>query len=148
MHDITFENIRVELESFYTLHCLQKTQEQVYTKKDKIEIAKILRIRNERFREAYAFLNIADAKSDIPMGDKRYAGVYDIKVKDIKVYCDEEIYRQYGSRCVIIDVLNSIPTTEYRDISVENVMLNGKRLCREEMRVVVDENSVGTLSVN
>ena len=82
------------------------------------------------------------------MGDKRYAGVYDIKVKDIKVYCDEGIDRKYGSQCVILDVRNSIPTTEYRDISVENVTLNGTRLCKEEMRVVVDENLAGALSVN
>ena len=148
VHDITFDNIRVELESFYTPACMQNTQEQAYTGKDEIEIAEILSVRNCRFREAYAFLNIADGQSDIPFGDKRYASVYDIKMTDIKVYCDEEIYRRYGSQCVILDVDNSIPTTEYRDISVENVTLNGKRLCREDMRVVVEEKTDSALSVN
>ena len=148
VHDITFDNIRVELESFYTPACLQKNQEQAYTRKDEIEIAKILCIRNHRFREDYAFLNIADTPSDIPFGDKRYASVYDIKVMDIKVYCDEEIDRRYGSQCVILDVGNSIPTTEYRDISVENVTLNGKRICKEEMCVIVEEKTASALSVN
>lgn len=148
VHDITFDNIRVELESFYTPAWLQENQEQVYAGKDEIEIAKILCIRNDRFREAYAFLNIADAPSDIPFGDKRYASVYNIKVTDIKVYCDEEIDRKYGSQCVILDVGNSIPTTEYRNISVENVTLNGKRICKEEMCVIVEDPIASALSVN
>jgi len=148
VHDITFENIRVELERFYTPYCLQRTREQVYNRMDEIEIARILCIGNRRFRETYSFLNIADAQSAIPLGDKRYAGVYNIKVKDIKVYCDEEIDRKYGSQCVILEVRNVIPTTEYRDISVENVTLNGKRLLKEEMCVIVEEHTANALSVN
>ncbi len=148
VHDITFENIRLELESFYTRGSYQETQEQVYTKKDEIEIARVLCIRNKRFREAYAFLNIADGQGDIPLGDKRYASVHDIKIKDINVYCDEKIMRENGSQCVILDIRNSIPTTEYRDISVENVKLNGKRLFKEDMRVIVEAETANALSVN
>ncbi len=148
VHDIIFENIRVELESFYTTKCHQETQEQVYTKKDEVEIAKVLCIRNKRFREAYAFLNIPEGQADIPWGDKRYASVHDIKVKDVNVYCDERIMREFGSKCVILDVGNSIPTTEYSDISVENVKLNGQRLSKEEMLVVVEEKTAEVLSVN
>ena len=59
-----------------------------------------------------------------------------------------EIDRRYGSQCVILDVGNSIPTTEYRDISVENVTLNGKRICKEEMCVIVEEKTASALSVN
>ena len=147
VHDITFEDIRVELESFYTPYVLQESEDQIYTPKDEIEIARILWISNKRFRESYSFLNIPEVQTDLPLGDKRYAGVHDIKLKDIKVYCDEKIESLYGSNCVSFEISNIIPTTEYCDISVENVTLNGKQLSSEDIRVISDERSASALRI-
>ena len=136
VHGIAFENIRVELESFYTPYVVQRSEDQIYDRKGEIEIAKILSIKNKRYREKHAFLGFFhEAKSDITIGDSRYASVRDITVKDIRVYCDERIAEQYGSKCVILDVFNFIPTTEYCDITVENVSLNGKPLSAQDMCV-------------
>ena len=63
------------------------------------------------------------------------------------MYCDEKIESLYGSNCVSFEISNIIPTTEYCDISVENVTLNGKRLSSEDIRVISDERSASTLSI-
>ena len=136
VHDITFENIRIELESFYTPYVVQRTEDQVYHRKDEIEIAKVLSIKNKRYREKHAFLGFThEANSEISIGDSRYASVRDITVKDIQVYCDEKIAERYGTKCVILEMLNFIPTTEYRNITVENICLNGKKLSSQDMVV-------------
>ena len=136
VHDVIFENLRVELESFYTPSVVQRSESQIYDRKDEIEIAKVLSVRNKRYREKHAFLGFThEAESKIPIGDKRFAGVHDIQVKDIYVYCDETIAQQYGTKCVILDVNNFIPTTEYRDIIVSGIFLNGKKLAALDMDV-------------
>ncbi len=141
VHDVTFENIRVELERCYTPYVVQRSDSQVYERKDEIEIAKVLCIKNKRYREKHAFLGFFhEAESDVAIGDSRYAGVHDIHVKDITVYCDETILQTYGTQCVILEVYNFIPTTEYRNITVENVRLNGKLLSAREMCVKLEGN--------
>ena len=148
VHHITFENIRMDLESFYTPYVVQRSDDQVYDKKDDIEIAKVLSVKNRRYRERHAFLGFThEAESDLPCDDKRFAGVHDIKVQDIHVYCDEKIYELYGKKCVILDVSNWISTTEYRDIVVSDVYLNEKKLTAQEMDIRTDGVPCGTLTV-
>jgi hypothetical protein len=137
VHDITFENIRVELERFYTKSLHQKSEDQVYDLQGEIEIPKIVCIDNPNFREQYAHLKFQEGVNTIPEGDKRYASVHNVIFRDIAVYCDEEVLRVYGKESVTLRVRNRIPTTEYRDILIENVSLNGKRLSAEEMNVQI-----------
>lgn len=148
VHDIIFENIRVELESFYTPYVVQRSEDQVYNRHGEIEIAKILCIKNKRYRQKHAFLGFShEANSDVSIGDSRYASVHDIRVKDIQVYCDEKINQSYGTQCVILEIHNYIPTSEYRDITVENISLNGKRLSAQDMCVTVEEQLSDALKI-
>ncbi len=149
VHDITFENIRVELESFYTPPMLEQNPitkrvgiaaEMEYNRKDEIEIANIVNIVNSRFRDAYAFLDIKEVDSEIKPGDKRYAGVSNIKIKDVHVYADEKIIEMEGTNCVRVHAKKYVSTSEFSNITVENVTLNGKKLSKEEMKVVLNEN--------
>ncbi len=147
MRNITFKNIRIELESFYTRAQYQHSQDEVYSRQNETETTNILGIQNRRFREAYAFLNIGEEKSIIPEGDPRYASVCGITVKDIQVYCNNTLLQSKGTQCVCLKVENIIPTTEYRDIVVENVTLNGQRLQQQDMDIMLVGVSPDALTV-
>ena len=147
VRDIMFENIRVELESFYSRPQMQRSDDEVYSRQNEVEIAYILNIRNRRFREAYAFLNLEKEKSVYPEGDPHYASVCGVTAKDITVYCDDALLQSKGTQCVRLYVENSIPTTEYRDIVVEGITLNGQRLQKADMEMTLAGISPDALSV-
>ncbi len=137
VHDITFENISLELESFYTKEQLQKTAEQIYDKKESVCISKLLSIMNPRFRETYAFLDVGNGNlSD--QGKPHYAAARGITVRNVDIYADEKIFGEFGSACVCILVSNRIATTEYADITVENVSLNGRRIFGDDMDIHIE----------
>ena len=134
VHHVTFENISVELESFYTPEKLQENDGSVYDRQNETALARVFNVSNKRFREAYSFLGLEDGeKSD--NGKSFYASVHDITVKNVAVYSDEKILEKYGTKCVRIKVENIIPTTEYKNISVESVTLNGKPLNEKDMEI-------------
>jgi len=148
VHDITFEDIRIELESFYTKSQMQRTEDQCYDlSAASVEIAKILCIQNKRFREIYAFLNLGEEKSTLQPGDPRYASVSNVTVKDIAVYCDPALIEKFGKSCTALSILNIIPTTTYQNIRVENLTLNGKRLCEEDLKITLEGVAPDVLTV-
>ena len=146
VHDITFEDISIELESFYTKEQIQKTPDQVYEKQDVVGLSSLLQISNSRFRKQYAFLGItAGDLSNIGKAD--YAAVRRVRVKNVNIHADEKICAAYGSACVRISVRNIIPTTEYADIAAENIWLNGKKLSAEDMHIYMDGCDENILTV-
>ncbi|MGN0806274.1 MAG: hypothetical protein ACI4MC_04475, partial [Candidatus Coproplasma sp.] len=134
VHGITFENIRIELEGFYTQAVLQRDQSQTYQAFDSLEAAEVVCIANPRFRETYSFLNIQSCEIE---RNKRYAGVHDIKIKDVCVYADEKVLTVKGDKCVSVIIKNTVQNAEFTNISIENISLNGKKLSAEEMNVEI-----------
>jgi hypothetical protein len=144
VHHVAFENISVELESFYTPEKLQENDGSVYDRQNETALARVFNVSNKRFREAYSFLGLEDGeKSD--NGKSFYASVHDITVKNVAVYCDEKILEKYGTKCVRIKVENIIPTTEYKNISVESVTLNGKPLNGKDMEISLVGDNIGSI---
>jgi len=140
---VTFEDIRVELESFYTPEVVQEEYSQKYNAKDKLEISKIFAITNERFRSHYSI--VGGDVSDY--GKPYFAGTHDILVKDIKIYCDEKIVAERGKKAVRMTVRNKIPTTEYKNITVENIFFNGEKLAAEDMDITLEGCVADVLAV-
>ncbi len=143
VHNVTFEDIRVELESFYTPEVVQKEYSQKYNAKDKHEISKIFAITNERFRAHYSI-----AGGDTSDYEKPYfAGTHDILVKDIKIYCDEKIVTECGKKAVRMTIRNKIATTEYKNITVENIFFNGEKLTADDMDITIEGCEADVLCV-
>ena len=138
VHHITFENIRLELEGFYTQCIMQLSEEDKYSLQGQTEFAQIVSVQNPRFREIDMYAELMHGKTyDIGLqkGDKQYASVHDILVKDIYVYADEKVLSERGTKCVRVYVKNVIEVSEFKDICIENVVLNGKRLQSSEMEI-------------
>ena len=137
VHDITFENIRVELEGFYTPWVYQESDEQKYDAKNGLEIATIVAFSNPRFREMdfYAGLALQNFDIDLKKGNSAYASIRDITVKDITIYADERVLAEKDTKCACIQVVNQIESSAFKNITVENVLLNGKKLSPTEMEI-------------
>ena len=137
IHNVVFENITVEHEFFHTKPMNQFSNEQEYTLKDTTKISALLRVRNPRFREMYSFLS--PGTGDLSKkGTKEYASACDITVKNVKIYASEEFASNFKKDCAIISIDNIFPTTEYKNIVVENVTLLGKKLEREDMNIEIN----------
>ena len=146
VHDILFENISIEQESFYTKEQIQKNDAHEYERKDTIGLSFLLKIENKRFRETYAFMNVGSGDlSD--KGKSHYAAARNIRVRNVNIYADDTILSKFGKECVMISIFNQIPTTKYADISVENVWLNGQRIFGDDMNISINgcEDSVLTV---
>jgi hypothetical protein len=135
--NVSFENIRIELESFYTAPQLQRSDEEKYSSKDTIEIAYVLSVRNKRFRESYCFLDFADQKSTLSPEDPLYASVRNIKLKDIFVYCDDKLLCSMGTKCLKAKLQNFLPNSLMENITVDGVYLNGKRASGDDMDITL-----------
>ncbi len=132
IHHITFENISVEMESFYTRIQLQENDNDVYTKQDTTETTNILLFNNPRFREEYAGLFPGDLSQK---GQPHFAGIHDIVMRNVEVYCDETLMERNGTKNVRLVVENYIPTTHFGNLVAENISCNGVRLTAEDMYV-------------
>ncbi len=138
VHHIAFENIRIELEKFYTPSVMQTSDKQKYMAKDKLEIATIVALYNPRFREMEMFVESMRGKSvDIGLkkGEKDYASIHDILVKDITVYADEKVLSERELQCVRLHAYNMVEGSEFKNITIENIVLNGKRLQASDMEI-------------
>ena len=144
VHNITFENISVELESFYTKEQGQNSEDESYKFMNETIIPDIFRVSNPRFREICVGAGVGDTSR---LGQPDFASTHNIIVKNISVYADDKIINEYETNCVRIFVKNQIPTTEYKDLVVENISLNGKRLKEEDIVVTIEgcEKSVLTI---
>jgi hypothetical protein len=143
---LLFENIFLELESFYPPEQLQLSEDQTYDKGGEIGLSYLFKITNYRFRDAFATLDkgIGDQSEE---GQPHFAAVRDVTVRNVNVYADGGVLSAFGTACVRIGVENLIPTTEYESITVENVFLNGVRLCENEMDVTVSGCKKGAVTV-
>jgi len=146
VHDITFEDISLELESFYTKYQLQESDEQVYERKDITEVPYLLMVKNPRFRDAYSFLGVGTG--DVSMkGTPDYAAVRRVIVKNVNIYADEGIAAKGTAATARVVIKNQIPTSEFADISIENVCINGVRISAEDMSILTEGCDGTVLSV-
>lgn len=140
VHDILFENIRIEFDGCYTPYVLQLSDDDKYNMQDQLEVAEIVSFGNPRFREMdmYAGLCLPDFSIGLKKGDKEYASIRDITVRDITVYADDRVMREKGEKGMVIKVVNGIQTSNFKNINVENITLNGKRLKADEITIKLD----------
>lgn len=148
VHNITFENISLELESFYTASQLQKNDQQTYSNQDTLEISRLLSVTNQRFRKSYYFLDGANTRGDhSDEGKSHFASVHHVLVKNVQIYCDEAIIAQKGTKAVTIAVQKFVPGGYWGDIVVEDIFLNGKKLEAQDMGVFFEDADPSILTV-
>lgn len=133
--NILFEDIRVELEGFYTEQELQTDEDAPYSKKNTLDVTRVLMISNKRFRthDLYVDIGFDPIATELSDSDPRFASVKDVTVRNITLYADKAVLAARGKKCVRISINRDHLTSEYRNITVDGITLNGERVLPCEM---------------
>ena len=117
MHNIRFENIRIEMNAFDTAEELQFSYESNYTKQNTPSIPAILRIINFPYEGTTNSYSIRSGDQT----SERTAWVSDILCRQITVYYDDGLPKNDGNPILNIHLENTRPGAEYENIRIENI---------------------------
>ena len=148
LQQFLFEDISLELESFYTQAQLQREDDQVYEGQNTMELAAVFSVTNDRFRKSYSFLvpEAGNCHTRKP-GSPEYAGVRNVTVRNIHCYADEKILSNWGRKCLRVCVRNILPNSEFSGLRLENVRLNGVKLERADLEVSISGCEENVLAI-
>lgn len=142
--DVLFEDIRMELESFYTPSVLQTTDTQTYLPPEGCEIASIVGIHNNwRMAECYPLWKETDYEklSDAPKkGTSQFAGVKNITLRNIHVLPSKALQTIHRGTFANGYIINGMPDTWFQNIVMENIMVCGKPAGRDDRNLHVEGN--------
>ena len=131
IHDIRFENIRVEYNSFDTPEQLQETDDMVYTRGNEVALPSLFIVHNNKYDNSCGTnYNVFSGNA---VSDKT-AWVTDIVCKDITVYYDEGVPLTNGKPTIIVTLCNNgRDGARFENITIENIVCNGKKLEKEDV---------------
>lgn len=143
VHNVLFEDIRVELDAFGQTPIMQESDDQCYTGDNGGFVPEVIGIRNVRFRGDFYCNGVWGVPKDMAPLDLegiQFATVHDVTFRNISVYCDERIPRVDGRYPAKILVSSCLKDTEHYKIRVEDMTVNGYAVSQED--VVLELNGV------
>lgn len=136
---ITFEDIRIEYERYYTCSQYQDRDDTVYTQQNTIEIPALVGFSNPVWRspDTVATWGIpGELLSPLDLSQVQSGMIHDVVCRNLTVYFDDAIpLREDGKYPLPIRIWSVREDVRFADILVENVVVNGVRLT-EEMAVL------------
>ncbi len=141
VHDVTFENIRVEYNSFDARHQLQKTDESVFENGNIVEIPCLISLGNKTFRnKAGIEMWSADMNpDDIDLSTVECGIAHDVLIKDITVFYDEGVpLDNDGKYDIKIKAVSYYDDCIYHDITVSKITVNGKEISESEANITLE----------
>ncbi len=136
IHDVTFEDIRIEMESFYTPSLLQRTEDMEYDRFGLIEIPLLFKASNNRLRVAGGFYGEMGGTEPYrrKVGSESFASVSGVRVKNVSVICDEEILSKKKLPEILkITARNVVEGAVFDDIIIEGITLNGRPVSLDDI---------------
>lgn len=127
IHDIIFENIRVEYEHFYTAEEFQVSENDSYSKADCFAKTSLIKVVNPDLSKK---LRIQKGKYEAEKGN---GYIHDVTFKDIAVYYDEMLPRINGKYDLDIIVDSIDDTIKYSNIKIDSIFVNKILLKEEDM---------------
>lgn len=130
IHDVTFEDIRVEYNRFDTDFVYQSKDDECYSAQNSLASPCLVLICNYAWRTE-------KVRSDwgLPTLDTTFApekgkvrSIHDVTVKNIRVYYDEGLPLSNGMPNIKIELHHSNDTAEYADIRIEDITANGQKI--------------------
>ena len=144
VHHITFEDIRVEYNSFDTPEVYQRTNEMVYEPKNVQHVPFLIKISNHRFRSQHALEVYGlplELSTPLELSDIQSTCVHDITYKNIHIYYDEAIAMKDSKFNVPVSVKSHFDDVEYYNIDVSDVTLSttkGGRITGEAIALDIE----------
>lgn len=129
---ITFEDIRIEYERYYTCSQYQHTDDTVYNQQDNIELAAIVGFSNPVWRTPEMVRSWGyptDLMLSLDLSQVRSCVIHDVVCRNLTVYFDDAIpLREDGKYPLPIRIWSVRDGVRFENILVENVVVNGTRL--------------------
>lgn len=136
VHDILFENINAEFNSFDHFPQIQENDEMVYTSENEKFVPALISLVNNRFRAAY---NVGDLP-EIDLTGIQCATIHDIVFRNINVYYDEKIEKLGGKYNAAICVNSCLKDVRHYNIKISGLCINGEEIT-EDKAILHIENS-------
>jgi len=124
VHDVTFENIRVEYNAFDTPEVYQATDDTEYTREDEHAYPYLISIKNHRWRtkENEIIWGVPmEYKTDADFSGVQNACVHDVTARDITVYYDEYLPLEDGKFKIPTVAYSFVEGVKFYNLKAEDV---------------------------
>lgn len=141
VHDVLFENIRVEYEPFHYRHQVQKTDDAAFENEGIVEIPHLLCLSNKTFRNKKGIeMWSADMNPEDLDISKIEAGIaHHVQAKNISVYYGEGVpLDESGKYDIRIKSFSYYDDAIYHDITVSGITVNGKEISESEVNLTLE----------
>lgn len=128
VHNIRFENIRAEYNSFDTPLVYQANDSQKYDKENEQYTPNLISVRNHPFRTERnsSEWGVPLEHAEVDLSRVKPGSVHDVIFKNISVYYDDDLYLKNGKPDIRVRIVKTREDTEFYNISVEDIKVNGK----------------------
>lgn len=133
IHDLTIENVNVELQKSTMPEIYQETLEQVYDGYGKIGMPYLIWIDNHKYKLGNGFTAYDKKLKEFTGGKNVFGNVYDVVIKNINVYAED------GLPKLKIKIFSHDEENSFKDITIKNVMVNGKQAKLDMFDAQIDE---------
>jgi hypothetical protein len=133
VHDVIFRDLRVEYQNDTLPDIMQQKDEEAYAPNGRMGVPTLIWASNPRFREMYSFLGIEGATEARGKSGK-VAAVFDILYENIDVFLEEGVPMPKS------EIYSRIPGTDFYNIKIRGVRINGKPVKSfEELKLEMNE---------
>jgi len=131
IHNVLFEDIRIEYEAFYTPEVYQSYDDMKYEEQNGTAKTWLFKISNHYYRGE------VQPKTEV----KGITGglVHDVILRDIKVYYDNALPCKDGKYETFIGVRSMRENVEHYNVFLENIFINGKRVGQKDICCEIGE---------
>lgn len=134
VHDVLFEDIRVEYEAYGHSPVMQESEDQVYDASKLGFVSSLIAIQNDRFRSAFycnSTWGVPKEMAELDLTGIQVATVHDVDFKHIRVYYNEWNPRVAGKYNVPICVSSCLEGVEHYNIRIDDLTINGEKINRD-----------------
>ena len=130
IHDVTFENINVEYNSFDTEAVYQLNDETVYNAEDTIAVPDLIQIRNAPFRtpEGMRDWGLPPLTDSIDLTGINSRNVHDVIIKNINVYYEENMPLKGIEPDIKCIITVEEGTDDFYNINISDISVNGQKI--------------------
>lgn len=136
IHNVIFEDIRIEFEKDYTIEEFDGAESQFYSKQDQFARTNIFVLHNRQYKSPTVWG--IDAPSLEENKGKQGAVVHDVLVKDIKIYYDKAIAcTEEGKYRTGITIYSTFEHINHYNIILENITINNESVTENNIEFSV-----------
>ena len=140
VHNVLFDNIRVEYEAFHSKHQIQRTDDAVYENEGIVDIPFLFHLANKTYRNKKG---IEQWSADMDPDDLDLttieAGIsHHVTAQNVYVYYGEGVpMDETGKYDIRIKAFSFYDDCHYHDIKVSGITVNGKELSESEVNITL-----------